>query len=1067
MTYHLKSGEIPILYDVDAVIIGGSFAGIAIALRMANKGKKVAIIESRTYLGSELTASLRPWFDAIDVSNVHLPDLIKHVLQEDTPAYKELGSSSYMPLHPDQLKRDLEDILEAHQIELLYATLPIQIMEQAGRVSGIAVANKSGRQVIACTRIIDTTETAIAASLSGEPIAEFGIDGTALYSRTLEFTNVEPIEERTLEVPEHLNIVNNRIILRNGYRGTSHLYVIYTMELDHTNSLQASRDREGAARHLGMDLASHLIHHIAAFHKATFAAGSHELLGPYAIRTTNSTVSLSDIATRSSGVFCLGKALWQGESALLDAVQASSIGERIADELLNLEFSSTDIEQTIGDDPVDLEPDLTRGDDPVNLEPDLEVEGVGKSADSAQIHVPSWIAIHRYAAKAKVKELNLPLLKQVEVLVVGGGTSGANASITAAGEGMNTMLLELNPGLGGTGTFGGVDSYWFGKRSGYAANITEKVMAVQQEIRYKGHKWSIEAKMEALLREGDRSGVDMLFNVITFGAIKRGNQVCGVVVATRWGAYSVMSETVIDATGDGDIAAYAGAEYVYGSEKDNTVMWFSLAQFQAPDKIQNNFTSMVDVSDIHDYTRAIRVGRRRGTDCHDHGIYVATRESRHIVGDVTMRLSDQLLHRKWSDVINIHFSNHDVKGVSGADWVNVGMIPPNLEIEIPYRMLLPRGLEGLLVVGKAFSATHDALPAIRMQSDLENLGGVAALAASMAIRTNTSLRMINMEVLQGRLIQEELLPPSVQSRKLSQLHYTDQELEQLVQSIETGPLYEYPNMRMNEVYRTTIPFVEICSVGPRIIPFLQRALKQAEGAKQVRIAQALSMLASDSGNSVLIDAIMEDLQGIELPIRTAEMMYVQLPPDHGAMPDAAYLLYSLAQMPDPDCLAVWQRVADLLLPDVEAFKDTYKGIYYYVDAVCQGAERLGDRNAIPVLEQIHRNPLFYHQYSAEGAQPDYFLERRAMLELAIGRALARCGGQTGYLILIAYLTDHRSLLSKNALLELRRLSGESFEKEPIPWQGWLAKERPYEQTYPQLIRLDIELDSESLMRREL
>ena len=70
-------------------------------------------------------------------------------------------------------------------------------------------------------------------------------------------------------------------------------------------------------------------------------------------------------------------------------------------------------------------------------------------------------------------------------------------------------------------------------------------------------------------------------------------------------------------------------------------MWYSLSQYKAPSKLQNNFTSMVDVSSILDYTRAILAGRRRGEECHDHGIYVATRESRHIVGDAVMRLPDQ------------------------------------------------------------------------------------------------------------------------------------------------------------------------------------------------------------------------------------------------------------------------------------------------------------------------------------------------------------------------------------------------------------------------------------------
>ena len=45
------------------------------------------------------------------------------------------------------------------------------------------------------------------------------------------------------------------------------------------------------------------------------------------------------------------------------------------------------------------------------------------------------------------------------VLVAGGGTSGAPAAYVAAKEGMKTMVIDMNPGFGGTGTYGGVQSY--------------------------------------------------------------------------------------------------------------------------------------------------------------------------------------------------------------------------------------------------------------------------------------------------------------------------------------------------------------------------------------------------------------------------------------------------------------------------------------------------------------------------------------------------------------------------------------------------------------------------------
>jgi hypothetical protein len=53
-----------------------------------------------------------------------------------------------------------------------------------------------------------------------------------------------------------------------------------------------------------------------------------------------------------------------------------------------------------------------------------------------------------------------------------------------------------------------------------------------------------------------------------------------------------------------------------------------------------------------------------------------------------------------------------------------------------------------------------------------------------------------------------------------------------------------------------------------------------------------------------------------------------------------------------DVAVVGGSFALLISYGIELLKDTWKGIYYYVDAICQGAERLGDREAIPVLEQL-------------------------------------------------------------------------------------------------------------------
>ena len=64
--------------------------------------------------------------------------------------------------------------------------------------------------------------------------------------------------------------------------------------------------------------------------------------------------------------------------------------------------------------------------------------------------------------------------------------------------------------------------------------------------------------------------------------------------------------------------------------------------------------------------------------------------------------------------------------------------------------------------------------------------------------------------------------------------------------------------------------------------------------------------------------------------------------------------------------------------------------------------------AIPILEKLHAYPVLRGLATRKGFQSDYLLERRAMLELALGKAMARCGSPQGLSLLIAYLEDDTS-----------------------------------------------------------
>ncbi|MDQ0915992.1 FAD-dependent oxidoreductase [Paenibacillus sp. V4I5] len=418
--------EIPVLANKDVVIIGGSFAGIACAVELAKAGQQVMIIEPRTYLGRELTASLRPWLNLSSHVDRNWPELIQFVM-EQSGTQAGAADMVHIPLHPDRLKRALEDKLLSHGIELIYASLPVAIVgyDQEIGLEGIVIANKTGSQFIRCSKQIDTTETAIVSRLCGETVVDFASDEEAAFARILEFTGVEwpdvAAEELTYAVPEHLGLLGGQVRLMEGYRGKQHRYVEYWLQLASANEIETVGERELEARMRGMALTAYLVKHVPAFRKAVLCGSSFELHGPIPLSGAETqqgnpdpqAIDMQQTTNEMPGIYSLCKQL----PVCLDPILAVEAGMQLAIEL------------------------------------------IGRPSTKQVITPNTWKKI----------DAPIPTLKKVDVLIIGGGSSGACASITAAGEDVNTLLVDMNPGLGGTGTLGGVDSYWFGRREGFAA----------------------------------------------------------------------------------------------------------------------------------------------------------------------------------------------------------------------------------------------------------------------------------------------------------------------------------------------------------------------------------------------------------------------------------------------------------------------------------------------------------------------------------------------------------------------------------------------------------------------
>src|SRR5690606_14053936 len=77
-------------------------------------------------------------------------------------------------------------------------------------------------------------------------------------------------------------------------------------------------------------------------------------------------------------------------------------------------------------------------------------------------------------------------------------------------------------------------------------------------------------------------------------------------------------------------------------------------------------------------------------------------------------------------------------------------------VAIPYRSIIPKKTEGLLIASRAFSIDRDVSMAVRMQRDIQKLGEVAGTAAALAVRTDALPRQIDVLQLQERLIARDI-----------------------------------------------------------------------------------------------------------------------------------------------------------------------------------------------------------------------------------------------------------------------------------------------------------------------
>lgn len=431
-----------------------------------------------------------------------------------------------------------------------------------------------------------------------------------------------------------------------------------------------------------------------------------------------------------------------------------------------------------------------------------------------------------------------------DVLVAGGGPAGIAAAVAAARLGARTVLVEQHGFLGGNLTAGlvgpcmtsfsldGKEQLIRGVFDEFVRRMAESGQALHPSRTHAGDEYSgfivyghdkvtpfePEAAKLVAMQMCEEAGVELLLHTFIADTLVTEARVQGIVVASKSGLRAIPTRVAVDCTGDGDVAARAGAEASYGRDGDGQVQPMTLflrmqgvddevvkqyvrdhpedarpfagivanareqGRFPSPRRGIGLYKTMQpgvwrinttrilgrDGTDVDDLTAAEIEGRKQAhalaaflraeipgfenASMLDTAGTIGVRETRRIVGDYQLSLSDLQEGRHFEDVIGLCAYPVDIHDPTGAG----GGISPEYGTanvyELPYRSLLPRGLDNVLVAGRCVSATHEALAAIRVMPPAFAMGEAAGTAAALAIANDTTPRGLPVTTLQSRLL---------------------------------------------------------------------------------------------------------------------------------------------------------------------------------------------------------------------------------------------------------------------------------------------------------------------------
>lgn len=436
------------------------------------------------------------------------------------------------------------------------------------------------------------------------------------------------------------------------------------------------------------------------------------------------------------------------------------------------------------------------------------------------------------------EQRSTPVIWEGDVIIAGGGPAGIGAAIASAREGKKTLLVEKYGFLGGMCSYGSgmpLGGAYPGYKpiGGIAEEILARVRTAGQEaadvrdVEHFGFWYFHDSEYfrtlaaDMVLASGAEIRLhswvaDVILGEDAGGAADGGEpRIEAVILESKNGREACCARVFIDATGDADLAALAGAPYERGRNEDGAFMAVTIpyilfdvdvAAFteyekhdpgfvkalaaaresglvistedkftswhvgQRPGSIFSNIVRVrnIDGTSTVDLTRGEIEARRRiyqhlaffrafipgCTQCYvgKSGEQVGVRDTRRILGQTILTARDCTELRKRSDSI-LRCAGPFDNMTRGNEFIPLEKVrDENDYYDIPYGCLVPKNVSNLLVAGRCFSADYLAQSGSRGMGLLMGMGHSAGTAATMLCDTGQAAKDLAVEALRGKLI---------------------------------------------------------------------------------------------------------------------------------------------------------------------------------------------------------------------------------------------------------------------------------------------------------------------------